>query len=254
MHLPANDSILPLRASQVDVWLTLLSSVTDVKKASYIRVLSDDEVERWGRFVVESARTQFLVARALLRTSLSRYTGVPASVWQFEKNSFGRPHVAEPSAFRHIRFNISHTDGLVACAFTRNRAVGIDVERIERDTDLVALARHVFSPQEMAEFERHTPESQYLRFYTYWTLKEAYIKARGMGLSLALDGFWFNLQGQFPSVNFNSKCPDNPRRWHFRQFMPTSLHKLAVAFAAADADCDISLHWTVPTIEPANGT
>jgi 4'-phosphopantetheinyl transferase len=238
---------LPLAPGQVDIWLTSLAGVGDELRLAYRRLLSAAERERWQRFLVEGARLQHLVARALVRTTLSRYAGVPEDAWQFEPNRYGRPYVSQPTAFRDLYFNLSHSDGLVACAISKSRHIGVDVENIRRDLDILALAPSVFAPPEVASVRQSPPEDRTHYFFSYWTLKEAYIKARGMGLSLALDGFWFDLSGAAPRVQFSERCPDDPQRWRFRQFTPTVEHKLAVAISPPTGhEPDIRLYWVVP--------
>lgn len=237
---------LRLDAGQVDVWLTSLAQIGDDLQTAYQRLLSAEERGRWQRFLVDGARLQYLVARALVRTSLSRYAGVPEDAWTFEANAYGRPYVRLPAACRDLYFNLSHTDGLVACAVSRNGEIGVDVENIGRAVDYLALAPTVFAPEEVASLARAAPADRCERFFAYWTLKEAYIKARGMGLSLALDGFWFELGGAAPRVQFTERCPDDAGRWRFRQYAPTPEHRLAVA-AAPESALDIRLRWVVPS-------
>jgi 4'-phosphopantetheinyl transferase len=241
----------PLRlvAGQVDVWLTSLAAIGCDLQASYQQLLNAAERARWQRFLVDGARLQYLVARALVRTSLSRYADVAADAWAFEANSYGRPYVHLPAACRDLYFNLSHTDGLVACAVSRHGEVGVDVENIGREVDFVALAPTVFAPEEVASVVACAPAERRQRFFSYWTLKEAYIKARGMGLSLALDGFCFDLAGGAPRVRFNQRCPDDADRWRFRQQAPTAEHMLAVAAALPPGDAlDIRLRWVVPLL------
>jgi len=238
---------LPLAPGQVDVWLTALAGIGDERQLAYRRLLDAPERERWQRFLVEGARLQYLVGRALVRTTLSRYAGVPEDAWRFEPNRHGRPYISQPAEFRDLYFNLSHTEGLVACAVSRSSDVGVDVENIQRELDTLALAPTVFAPMEVASLWQCRPEERSHYFFSYWTLKEAYIKARGMGLALALDGFWFDLGGAAPRVTFGDRCPDQAGRWRFRQFMPTPQHKLAVAVSPpAGQEPDIRVQWVVP--------
>ena len=244
---------LPLAPGQVDIWLTSLAGVDDELRLAYQRLLSASERERSQRFRVEGALLQHLVARALVRTTLSGYADVPEDAWEFEPNRYGRPYVSQPTAFRDLYFNLSHTDGLVACAVSRSGDIGVDVENIRRDLDILALAPSVFAPPEVASVRQSPPAGRIDRFFSYWTLKEAYIKARGMGLSLALDGFWFELSGAAPRVHFSERCPDESERWRFRQFTPTAQHKLALAVSPpAGHEPDIRLHWVVPLMPGAD--
>src|SRR4029453_1384894 len=100
---------------------------------SYRDLITPDENERMVRFVFERDRRQFLITRALVRTMLSRYAEVAPRDWRFVTNQFGRPEVLDrPAHVPDLRFNLSHTDGLIACAVTVGREVGVDVENITR--------------------------------------------------------------------------------------------------------------------------
>jgi 4'-phosphopantetheinyl transferase len=241
------DEATPLRLErgQVDIWLTSLSGISDHLLHRYEQLMSEDEHARWRRFLVAHAQLQHLVARALVRTTLSRYFDVPPQSWQFAANRYGRPYVTAPRQFRPVRFNLSHTSGLVVCAVAKARAIGIDVENITRDTEFADVAPRVFSPVELSSFRRTAPEMQREIFFAYWTLKESYIKARGMGLSLALDGFWFDLAGASPRVHFTERCPDDSERWQFRQYAPTADHRLAIAVAGVK-EPKVRQRWVVP--------
>jgi 4'-phosphopantetheinyl transferase len=244
--MPVDDAkLMRLEQGQVDVWLTSLSGIGDHLLRRYEKLMSDDEHARWRRFLVQHAQLQHLVARALIRTTLSRYFDLPPQSWQFAANRYGRPHVTEPRQFRPVRFNLSHTSGLVVCAVAKARAIGIDVENVRRATEFADLAPRVFSPIELSTFRKTAPEMQREVFFSFWTLKEAYIKARGMGLSLALDGFSFDLAGPSPRVHFTERCPDDSERWQFRQYAPTADHRMAIAVAGVK-DPAVRQRWVVP--------
>jgi 4'-phosphopantetheinyl transferase len=205
---------------------------------------------------VQDAGLQYLVSRALVRTTLSRYADVPELAWQFETNRYGRPHVSQPRVLGDIQFNMSNTTGLVVCAVARDCDVGIDVENISRTLDVDALAPTVFASTELADVRQAAPEDRRNRFFSYWTLKEAYIKARGMGLSLPLDAFWFDLGGPSPRLHVTDRCRDDPERWRFHQYAPTAEHRMAVAVAAPRrVEPSIHLRWITPisaSVEPVH--
>ena len=242
-----NTGSLQLQAGQVDVWLASLSNVSSSEAFAYLQLLSEPEQAQWQRFKVKDARLQYLVTRALVRTTLSRYADVPARTWQFETNAYGRPHISQPQASCNLRFNLSNTTGLVACAVSMDCEIGIDVENIARTVDTDAVAPSVFSPAELADFREAGLENRRDRFFSYWTLKESYIKARGMGLSLPLDAFWFELGGTSPLLCVTDRCPDIPDRWRFYQHAPTDEHMMAVAVAAPQG-VEPSIHprWVKP--------
>ncbi len=194
------------------------------------RLLDDDERERWQRFVFAADRRQFLLAHVMLRKVLSRYADVPPQAWRFRKNEFGRPEIAGPVSAAGLSFNLSHTRGLVACAVTLGRPVGIDVEDLQRGSPVMDLAARYFSSFEMAELSGLPAERQSERFFELWTLKEAYLKARGVGLSLGLDRFSMRLApGQAPTISFAPGLVDDSAAWQFAQFRHGPRHLLAVA-------------------------
>jgi 4'-phosphopantetheinyl transferase len=242
-----DNALLRLETGQIDVWLTSLHDVGGELQCSYLRLLSEAERARWTRYVAPDARIQYLVSRVLVRTILSRYAEVSERAWQFEANRYGRPYVSQPRAWRGIYFNLSNTTGLVVCAIAKECDIGIDVENVTRTLDVDELAPTVFASKELADFRRSAPEHRRNRFFSYWTLKEAYIKARGMGLSLPLDSFWFDLGGPSPLLHVTEQCGDRPERWRFYQYAPTVEHRMAIAVTAPrGAEPSIHLHWITP--------
>jgi 4'-phosphopantetheinyl transferase len=245
-------SCLKLEAGQIDIWLTCLCNSCREDESVYLRLLTADERSKWRRYVVQDARLQYLVSRALVRAALSNYAEVPELIWEFAVNRYGRPDISHPQAHGDIRFNLSNTSGLVACAITKNCEIGVDVENVRRTLDDEALAPAVFAPRELKDFRSCPPRDRRERFFSYWTLKEAYIKARGMGLSIPLDAFWFDLSGPSPTLHVTDRCHDTPARWRFRQFVPTTKHRLAIAATASKgADPSVHLHWTTLTAASA---
>jgi len=239
---------LELEAGQVDVWLTCLCNVCRDQEAETLQLLSEAERSKWRRFVAEDARLQYLVSRALVRTTLSRYARVPELAWQFQTNRYGRPSISQPQSYGDIQFNLSNTSGLVVCVVAKDCEIGVDVENAARPVDIDALAPAVFSPDELADVRSLQSEDKRYRFFSYWTLKEAYIKARAEGLSIPLDAFWFDLRGPSPVLRVTDRCLDEPTRWRFYQYAPTADHRLAIAVAAPRvARFSVRLHWITPT-------
>lgn len=179
--------------------------------ARQMHVLSDAERERHARFVYARDRNLFLVSHALVRDALSRYAPVHPAEWEFAFNAYGRPEIAQPAKWRDLRFNLSHSAGRAVVAVARGYEIGVDVEAVKEIEDMQKIAERFFSPVESAALRRD-PEL----FFDFWTLKEAYIKARGMGLALALHGFSFSLaEPGRPLVAFHEGCADDPEAWDF---------------------------------------
>lgn len=212
------------------VWLAEPEAISEPRLlAAYAALLDDGERERHQRFRFERHRRQFLVSHALVRLTLSRYAPVAPEAWSFVTNAYGRPEVREDGGAR-LRFNLSHTDGMALCAVTVGADLGADVEDAERPGENVSLADHSFAPSEAAALRALPTPLQRERFYTYWTLKEAYIKARGAGLSLPLAHFAFHLTpGEAPRISFDSRLPDEPEAWQFVPLRPSARHLGALA-------------------------
>ena len=229
---------------RVVVWLSSLSDIDDPIRLAYQRYLTPPELQRLRRFVVQPPGDQFLAARALLRTRLELYTNVPALEWQFAENQYGRPYVVEPKEFRHLRFSVSHTHGLVTCAFSAVHEIGVDLENTTPEVDFRGIAASHFAPREFEDVSSRPSEQLRATFYSYWTLKEAYIKGRGMGLALPLDSFWFDLAVEPPVLHCASHCGDDAKAWQFRQMAPTKQHQLALGVRAAPGiRLDVSVRW-----------
>jgi 4'-phosphopantetheinyl transferase len=241
-----------LHPGRVDVWMTGPVSALDARKHHCDRLLSESECVRLRRYKVQGARDQFLAARVLVRTTLSMYADVAPQEWKFETNRYGRPSIMRPEQFRCLRFNLSHTDGLVVCAIASTDDIGIDVENVQRDLNPLTMAPSVFAPQEVMTVIQAPPKNRKECFFSIWTLKESYIKARGMGLSLPLDAFWFDLGGGLPRIQFTDRCPDDPLRWQFRRYSPTPVHRLAIAASnPMRRELDVHLRWlTLASVAP----
>jgi 4'-phosphopantetheinyl transferase len=192
-------------------------------------LLSDVERERHARFLRDQDRNAFLAAHVLLRKELSQHANVPPEERRFRNSDSGRPEIVEPSTLQQLRFNISHTPYLVACVVGVEREVGIDVEYVRDGPFVERVADRHFSPRERKALSHVAPESRPGVFFDYWTLKEAYIKACGLGLALPLEEFEFDLSptGE-PTISFRDIRNDG-RDWQFTLHCPAPNLRLAVA-------------------------
>lgn len=186
-----------LDPDQVLVWLVDLRAPREaVEKLTLL--LSADERARADRFRFESHRRRFIAGRGVLRTLLSNHADVDPAALRFEYGTAGKPRLAEP-AESGLHFNVSHADDIALIAMARNRAVGVDVERVRAAKDLERLAARFFSPEEAADFMRLPPTARQSAFYTCWSRKEAFLKARGVGLSGNLKDFAVTLEPGVPA-------------------------------------------------------
>jgi 4'-phosphopantetheinyl transferase len=192
--------------------------------------LSSDEIDRYRRYLVPEAAQTFLAARVLLRSLLSSYVGLEPAAWRFEANPWGRPHIANRGTPGGLFFNLSHKPGFVTCLVGPARDLGVDVEDLSANrSHLFQIAERFFSPSEAGGLRALPAGRQTQRFYELWTLKEAYIKARGVGLSLGLSRFSFSVEGDRAQVRFDPGFDDDPGGWDFRLFRLCSPHLISTA-------------------------
>jgi len=220
-----------LCTGQIHLWLTFFDDPRlDGMLDDYRRLLTDDERAQEKKFYFEKDQRRYLVTRALLRCTLSRYVDRAPSAWRFASNEYGRPHIAEADGVTSpLHFNLSHTNSLIVIAMATHRQVGVDTENVSRRQNLVHLADRYFSDPEKATLQSLTLSQQHVGFFEYWTLKEAYIKARGMGLSIPLDRFSFDLSR--PSqigLSVHPQLGDDAARWAFWQWTVADDYLLAL--------------------------
>ncbi len=212
-------------ASQIDLWCAFPREITDAGLiARYHGLMNPEERAKQARFYFEKDRHRYLVTRALVRTVLSRYAPIAPEAWTFITNEYGRPEVASGHVpAQGISFNITHTDGLIIVGVVRGYVLGIDTENVTERKAPIEVADRYFAPDETAAL-RALPESMHpQRFFELWTLKESYIKARGMGLSIPLDHFSFSFpEGDGIELSIDPRQQDSPSRWRFWQLRPTA--------------------------------
>jgi 4'-phosphopantetheinyl transferase len=242
---------LPPPIDRVDVW-TARPEAPEVRArlARYRRLLTDDERARAERFLQQADTERFVIGRALARTMLSRHADVAPGDWPFVMGEYGRPELTyRPEGSPDLRFNLTHTKGLVACALTVGRDVGVDVEHTGRVLTH-DIPERFFSPREVADLRSLPLEDQHDVFFDYWTLKEAYIKARGMGLAIPLRHFTFlRPPGRAPVITFAPELHDDAASWQFAQFWPTCDHRMSVAVRRTGTDLPIEVTEVVPEVD-----
>jgi len=238
-----------LPKSEVHLWCAPWSTVTDPSLlAAYEGLLTEDEHASYRRFHFEEGRREYLMTRALVRDVLSRYEPEtkPAD-WRFVRSSHGRPSVAPGMSKRGIVFNLSNTKGLVVCAVSRDE-VGVDVEPAGRGDQVLPIADTVFSVDELAALRALPPREQTKRAIDLWTLKESFIKARGLGFSLPLDRFTLCVDGGTLSIRIDPSIAVSGERWQFALVKPTGEHLVALCMERGGQDGDKAV--IVRTIVP----
>jgi 4'-phosphopantetheinyl transferase len=187
-------------------------------------------MKRAERFYLQKDREHFIVARGLLRAILSRYLDMKPSQLRFCYNCHGKPFLATTSGRDTLSFNLSHSHGLALCAVTRGRKIGIDLERVRTDFACEQIAERFFSPRENAALHALPSSMRHEAFFTCWTRKEAYIKAKGEGLLLLLDQFDVSLAPGEPATLLNSRWDSQEAsRWSLQELILSPGYTAALA-------------------------
>lgn len=219
----------PLDPRRVELWCTFLEDIEAQSRwPEYLSMCDARERERAARMRLPGARRRHLAARALVRTALSHYAPITPEAWTFGADAHGRPRIVAPEPPQPIEFNIAHSAGLVVVGVSAGRPVGVDVEHVRRRTDTVALERY-FAPVERTALAALAAEPRRARFFELWTLKESYLKARGVGLRLPLAGCAFELSSAGRvHLSFTEAFEDVASRWAFAQFTLRDQYMIAV--------------------------
>src|SRR5262245_39263963 len=218
---------LPWPHDEVHVWRATLAW-PEAAAHRLEQYLAADERDKMQRFRREKDRRRYLVGRGLLRSLLGRYLDVSAQALRFETTAAGKPHLA--SGQKQLQFNLAHSGEYVLFAIADGRAVGVDVEEINDDLDAREIAAHFFSPDEQRELEALTGRLKIEGFFACWTRKEAYVKARGEGLSLPLDQFDVSLRPGEPARLIATRPdPTEASRWQLSGLGVADGYKAALA-------------------------
>jgi len=233
---------LTLSKNEIHLWTTkpqeLLKEANNHSlKEKYQALLTDDETIKQQRYKFEKDRHDALITRAFIRDLLSYYADVAPSDWRFNKGEKDKPEIVNPPL--PLRFNISHTKDLIICAVTLIDDIGCDVEDTTRNNDVLSIADRFFSPSETEALFSLPKEKQRHRFFDYWTLKESYIKAWGLGLAIPLKDFSFTIKTAVKNrpngeitLGFAKHRVDRPEVWRSWLFYPNDKHRIAVSLRA----------------------
>lgn len=197
---PARFPGLSLAADEVHLWQAALE---ERRVAIFEPFLSPDELARANRFRFTKDRNHFVVARGLLRNLLAAYLGVNSAEIRFSYGAQGKPFLVLDNQ-TELNFNLSHSHGRAAFAFTRGRELGVDLEYVKDDFDDAEIAERFFSRNETLALRTVPKDLRKQAFFNCWTRKEAYIKARGEGLSMPLAEFDVSLKSNEPAALLNN--------------------------------------------------
>jgi len=208
-----------LGSEEVQIWSACLD-VTPETHRSLRALLNPEERAHADRFLQPAHRTHSAAARGWLRSLLARYLQDAPQSFEFRFNEHGKPSLAGAHEQSSLRFNISHSHGFALFAFALDRELGVDLEKMRLGRAFQRIAERFFAPGETARFRSIPAAQQPQAFFECWTRKEAYIKARGKGLSLPLDSFQVSFGLGTPPALLEAKGEPDPDRWALFDLQP----------------------------------
>lgn len=201
--------------------------------ADLLSLLSPEEYRRYEKFVFARDKALFTQAHALKRLTLASYTGTGPKELSFDQNAQGKPFLRPRRGSAAPGFNLSHTHGMVVLAVAYESDIGVDVENVQRTGRWDDLVQTVFTVEEQAGIWACPPDERPRKFYELWTFKEAYVKARGLGLSLPLQEFTIRSHaGGYAVVSTVQDTRNGATDWQLESFSIEPFH-IAIAIRAS---------------------
>ena len=251
---PSPPTQLTLGHGEVHVWRANLDAAFPLLN-SLQKLLSPRELNRYQRFHRQKDAAYFLARRGVQRLILERYVGIPPSTLRFARSKHGKPELVTQRNEALVSFNASHSDGLALYAIACEREVGVDVERCHRKSETEQIASRYFTSRESQKLLAIPTDHRNEAFYACWTRKEAYMKAKGLGLRLGLDQFEVGFApGEPAALLSSSEGPEEVERWSMKELYPSDGYLGAVCAAGADWSLKLwdvspllgSFRWTSP--------
>ena len=218
-----------LREDEVHLWITPLT--TPPEKLFYFEsVVSADEKERARRFRNIRDRKRYLIARGSLRRLLGYYVVGEPDRLRFTYDAFGKPSLDGQTSEAVLNFSVSHSEDQALFGFARERRIGVDLEYVRADIDVLGLAKRYFSPDEFRQLRRLPANEQREAFYCAWTRKEAYLKACGESLSFGLERVEVSFSpAEPPRIRAVAGVPNVSAAWILKHLSPAPSYLGAVA-------------------------
>ena len=234
-------SLLPHRTVRARI-VSIASLTGDAAEAERaVAGLTAAERQRFARFRHDDDRWMFALGRLIAREMVAAALEVGPADWHWREGPHGRPEIDWPVT--DVHFNLSHSAGLVACAIGRGRELGVDLEHLDRRSPDPAIVDRYLSPVEAADV-RAQGANWVARFLLYWTLKEAYLKARGLGISVPLADITFRLAEAQAAIEFDGALAGTDARWAFAWQAVAPQHLVALAASSVEGPVTFEMDTT----------
>lgn len=225
----------------MDVWRVNLSLQEDSEAC--FAILAADEQARAERFHFAEHRRRFVVAHAALRCILANRIGVPPADLTFGQNPYGKPFLTNSGG---PAFSLSHSHEMALCAVACEGEVGIDIEWC-RELPYADLAQRFFAPTEWNTLKELAEDERAAGFFACWTRKEAYMKAKGLGLSLPLDSFVVAAHPrQAPALLVSKHESTDVGRYRFWEVPVPAGYRATLAYCGTQTGPPCSRDWQSP--------
>ncbi|MFT4670797.1 MAG: 4'-phosphopantetheinyl transferase [Pseudohongiellaceae bacterium] len=232
---------MKLDPQHIDLWFVNIEDFSYEELLSLTSGwLSKQDLQRVERYQFLEHKQQLLMGRYLIRTVLSRYGQLSAGDWRFENNEYGKPFIASALLDEMVEplfFNLSHSQNKLVLAVARHEFLGVDIEYGLKPRRVEKIANRYFSNSEIEGFSGLEKSQMQKRFYDLWSLKEAYIKACGMGLAIPLNHFSFSFQNERKvEIKFHKERPDDSALWQFWNIESEPGYHLSLAVKSLKLD------------------
>ncbi|HPZ09763.1 MAG TPA: 4'-phosphopantetheinyl transferase superfamily protein [Candidatus Eremiobacteraeota bacterium] len=216
-----------IKINEVHIWIASLK-IEKSSKDDLLKLLSEDELKRAEKFYFQKDRNHFIACRGILRTILGNYLEIDPRKITFSYNFYGKPSLNLPE--KQLSFNLSNSHGMALYGLTWNREIGIDIEYIPEDFNWEEIVKNFFSKREIKDLYKVPLHMRKRAFFNCWTRKEAYIKARGKGLSIPLHSFDVSLIPGEPAKLLEVRGEGEEKsRWHLKEIIIDSDYTSALA-------------------------
>lgn len=220
----------PLQSGQVHLWLLDIRQFKNSLPAQALALMSNDERERAQKFI--RGKEEYIASRWLLRKVLALYLQQPPESLVFHRSEKGKPYIAHNS----LQFNLSHSGHWALLALANSMELGVDIEQTNNTRDLLGIAGNYYHPEEFAHLQQRRGDEQTHFFYQLWTLKEALLKAMGVGITAGLENLNFNLDRTI-SVKLSPALSQQSitDKWQFHQWQLPDSSYCALAVASTES-------------------
>jgi 4'-phosphopantetheinyl transferase len=225
--------MVTVMARAIDVVTWTMGSIDKGRLPELRAGLTAEETARADRFANRKDQELYIAAHFLLRQVLAAHGRRAPADWRFGVGDHGKPYLIDNGD--DLRFNLTHTTGLVAVAVAQGVELGIDAEWLDRRSPNLNIADHRFSPYEIAWLRALAVDAQQAGFLRLWTAKEAFLKATGKGLTQALSTFSVTFDP--PTIRSTAETASPMRPVQLFEFQPADRHLLALV--ALDASTPV---------------